>query len=61
MAMSPTLRHVAGERASTQVLREAADKEGLVSLRDDGLRLVREGKTSVVEVLRNTHAGTLGR
>jgi type II secretory ATPase GspE/PulE/Tfp pilus assembly ATPase PilB-like protein len=61
MPMSPTLRHVAGERASTQALREAADREGLVSLRDDGLRLAREGKTSVAEVLRNTHAGTLGQ
>ena len=59
--MSPTLRHVAGERASTQALREAADREGLVSLRDDGLCLAREGKTSVAEVLRNTHAGTLGK
>ncbi len=61
MAMSPTLRHAAGENSSSQALREVADREGLVSLRDDGLRLAREGKTSVIEVLRNTHSGTLGR
>ena len=61
MAMSPTLRHAAGENTSSQALREVADGEGLVSLRDDGLRLAREGKTSVIEVLRNTHSGTLGR
>ncbi|HEX3133821.1 MAG TPA: GspE/PulE family protein [Planctomycetota bacterium] len=61
MAMSAALRHASGEHASGQALREVAVQEGLVSLRDDGLRLAREGKTSVVEVLRNTHSGTLGR
>ena len=39
----------------------SAEREGLISLRDDGMRLVREGRTSVAEVLRNTHAGTLRR
>ena len=61
MAMSGTLRHAAGEQASTQKLREVALGEGMVPLRDDGLRLAREGKTSVVEVMRNTHSGTLGK
>ena len=61
MAMSPTLRHAAGEHVSVQVLRETAEREGLVSLRDDGMRLVREGRTAVAEVLRNTHSGALSR
>jgi general secretion pathway protein E/type IV pilus assembly protein PilB len=54
MAMSQTLRHAAGERTSSHVLRELAERDGLVSLRNDGLRLVAEGRTSVAEVLRNT-------
>ena len=61
MAMSPTLRHAAGEQVGSQALREVAEREGLISLRDDGMRLVREGRTAVAEVLRNTHSGTLGR
>ena len=59
--MSPVLRHAASERASTQKLRDTAQKDGLISLRDDGLRLVCEGRTSLAEVLRNTHAGTIGQ
>lgn len=54
MTMSPALRHAAGERVSSQTLREIAVSEGLVSLRDDGLRLAAAGRTSVAEVLRNT-------
>ncbi len=61
MALSAPLRHLAGERAPSHRLRQAAEAEGLVSLREDGFRLVREGRTSVAEVLRNTHAGTLVR
>ncbi len=61
MPMSPILRHAASERASTQKLRDTAHNEGLISLRDDGLRLVCEGRTSLAEVLRNTHAGTIGQ
>jgi type II secretory ATPase GspE/PulE/Tfp pilus assembly ATPase PilB-like protein len=60
MPMSPKLRHAASERASTQLLRDTAMGEGLISLREGGLRLVREGTTSLAEILRNTHAGTLG-
>jgi type II secretory ATPase GspE/PulE/Tfp pilus assembly ATPase PilB-like protein len=61
MAMSASLRHAAGERASSQTLRDLAVAGGMVSLREDGLRLARDGKTSVVEVMRNTHSGTLGK
>jgi type II secretory ATPase GspE/PulE/Tfp pilus assembly ATPase PilB-like protein len=59
MPMSTPLRHASGERASSQALHQVAEQEGLVSLRDDGLLLARQGRTSVAEVLRNTHAGSL--
>ena len=61
LTLSAQLRHAAGEQVSSLALREIAEKEGLVSLRDDGLQLVRDGKTSVAEVLRNTHSGSLAR
>jgi general secretion pathway protein E len=54
MPMNDTLRHAAGERAATQKLRELAINDGMISLRADGLRLVKEGRTSLAEVLRNT-------
>ncbi len=59
MPMTAELRHRAGERSSSQDLRRIANANGMVSLRDDGLRLVMEGRTSVEEVLRNTHDGAL--
>jgi type II secretory ATPase GspE/PulE/Tfp pilus assembly ATPase PilB-like protein len=61
MPMSPAMRHAAGLRGSNQELRRVAEQEGLVSLREDGFRLVREGRTSIAEVLRNTHDGALAR
>jgi len=59
MPMTAQLRHLAGERSTSQALRKIANANGMVSLRDDGLRLVKEGRTSVEEVLRNTHDGEL--
>jgi type II secretory ATPase GspE/PulE/Tfp pilus assembly ATPase PilB-like protein len=59
MAISPALRHATGQQVSSQELRQIAEQEGLRSLRADGLRLVAEGKTSIEEVLRNTHDGSL--
>ena len=61
MPMSPALRHAAGQRVGGHALRTVAEGEGLRPLRDDGLRLVREGLTSIEEVLRNTHDGALAR
>ena len=54
MTMSPDLRHAAGERVPSQTLRGIAEREGLVSLREDGLHLVASGRTSLAEVLRST-------
>jgi type II secretory ATPase GspE/PulE/Tfp pilus assembly ATPase PilB-like protein len=54
MSMTPDLRHLVGERVSSQMLTEQALREGLVPLRRDGLRLAAAGRTSIAEVLRNT-------
>lgn len=59
MAISQALRHATSEQVSSQELRRLAEQDGLQSLRADGLRLVRAGKTSIEEVLRNTHDGSL--
>ena len=42
------------ERASTGMIRKVAVQQGMRSLRQDGWRLVREGRTTVEEVLRVT-------
>lgn len=59
MAISQGIRHATGQSVASQELRRIAEREGLTSLRSDGLRLVRAGKTSIEEVLRTTHDGTL--
>ena len=41
-------------KAQTGALREAARKEGMTTLRDDGLRKVREGVTTIEDVVRET-------
>ncbi len=41
-------------KAQTSALREAARKEGMTTLRDDALRKVREGITTIEDVVRET-------
>jgi len=48
------LRHQIHDSAEESVLRTLAVKAGMVRLRDDGLRWVRDGVTSLDEVLRVT-------
>jgi len=51
------------ERAPTQQMRAIAIQQGMNSLRSDGWRLVREGRTTVEEVMRVTkdeHGGAEG-
>jgi general secretion pathway protein E len=48
------MRHLIHERASEQALREYAMKNGMRSMRQDGMRLVASGKTSLEELLRVT-------
>ena len=54
MPINEELRELILERASAGKVRAAATRQGMTSLRQDGLRLVREGRTTVEEVLRVT-------
>jgi general secretion pathway protein E/type IV pilus assembly protein PilB len=54
MSISNELRSMILERVPSHHLRQVAVKEGMVSLRTDGWRIVRDGRTTVDEVMRNT-------
>jgi general secretion pathway protein E/type IV pilus assembly protein PilB len=50
------IRALANERTPTQIIKKAAMKAGMRTLREDGWRLVLEGRTTIEEVLRATKA-----
>jgi type IV pilus assembly protein PilB len=52
MVVSDALRHLVLEKASANELRRLARAEGMRTLREDGLEKIRQGVTSVAEVLR---------
>jgi type IV pilus assembly protein PilB len=54
MAVSEHIRALILERASVDVMVTVAVREGMTRLRDDGMRKVREGITSIAEVERMT-------
>ena len=54
MPISEEIRDLTLERASSGKIRDVAIRQGMNSLRDDGWRLVGEGRTTVEEVLRLT-------
>jgi type II secretion system protein E len=54
MGISDEIRGLILHRAPSHDLRKVAVKQGMRSLREDGWRLIREGKTTVDEVIRNT-------
>jgi len=54
MPITEELRALVMERAPTQKMRAVAIQQGMNSLRADGWRLVREGRTTVEEVMRVT-------
>jgi general secretion pathway protein E/type IV pilus assembly protein PilB len=54
MPVTEEIRSMTLERASTGMIRKVAVQQGMRSLRQDGWRLVREGRTTVEEVLRVT-------
>ena len=56
MAMSPALRRMIMHGASTDELREQALKEGMLTLRMDGLLKVSRGITTLEEVIKETAA-----
>ncbi len=54
LEIDDTLRRMTHERSSDQSLREQALANGMRALRDDGLRWVRAGETTLEELLRVT-------
>ena len=54
MAMSPSLRRMVLQEASTADLREEAVNEGMITLRQDGLLKAEKGITTLDEVLKET-------
>jgi type IV pilus assembly protein PilB len=50
--MSETIQGLTLQRCPSRDIREAAVAEGMVTLRQDGLRKVGEGLTSLEEVIR---------
>jgi general secretion pathway protein E/type IV pilus assembly protein PilB len=54
MPVTEEIRLLIMERSTAGALRRVAVQQGMSSLREDGWRLVREGRTTVDEVVRNT-------
>ncbi len=54
LIISEAIRVLINERAPTIVLRQKAAELGMVSLRDDGLRSIFEGDTTIEEVVKYT-------
>jgi general secretion pathway protein E len=54
MAVTDEIRSLILHRAPAHELRKIAIKDGMSSLRTDGWRIVRDGRTTLEEVMRNT-------
>ena len=54
LRMSEALRDLIGQRAATLVIRQKAIEQGMRTLRDDGLRAIFDGHTSIEEVIKYT-------
>jgi type II secretion system protein E len=54
MAVTDEVRSLILDRAPAHEIRKVAVKDGMKSLREDGWRIVQEGRTTVEEVMRNT-------
>lgn len=54
MVVNQELRHAITEGSSHSRIRELALKNGMKTLREDGLRYIKEGKTTIEELLRLT-------
>jgi type IV pilus assembly protein PilB len=54
LPVTDPIREMINERAPTVVLRQKAVEEGMITLREDGLRGIFEGATSIEEVLKYT-------
>jgi type IV pilus assembly protein PilB len=58
MTVTEEMRTMTIERASADQIADAAVRNGMRRLRDDGLEKVRQGRTSIAEVARVTGSGT---
>jgi type IV pilus assembly protein PilB len=54
LIISDAIRNLINERAPTVVMRQKAIEMGMVTLREDGLRSIFEGETSIEEVVKYT-------
>ncbi|NLX23518.1 MAG: pilus assembly protein PilB, partial [Phycisphaerae bacterium] len=54
MALNDEMRDLIMKHASTALLRNAARKAGMSSLRENGLLAIYEGLTTIEEVVRET-------
>jgi len=57
MPITPRLREMILNGATSDEIREAAREEGMYTLREDGIRKIKKGITTVEEVMRVTAAG----
>src|SRR5262245_24951817 len=54
LIVSEPVRELINERAPTVVIRQKAVEEGMITLREDGLRGIFDGETTIEEVLKYT-------
>ena len=54
LPVTDPIRELINERAPTVVIRQKAVEEGMITLREDGLRGIFEGSTTIEEVLKYT-------
>ena len=54
LIVAEAIRALINERAPTVVLRQKAVEQGMVTLREDGLRGIFDGDTTIEEVLKYT-------
>jgi len=54
LRMTEAVRDLVGQRAPTLVIRQKALEQGMRTLRDDGLRAIFDGHTTIEEVVKYT-------
>jgi len=54
MPISPDIRAMILKGSSSDEIAEQAEKEGMLTLRDDGIEKVKEGVTTIEELMRET-------
>ncbi len=54
LQVTDTIRSLINDRAPSVVLKQKAVEEGMITLRDDGLRSIFDGETTIEEVLKYT-------